>query len=340
MKKKVFQLSIVLIMLLTLPVLPVWAGNYNEIPAAYWGTASYNGNPVNSGTICAYVDQYLCGSISLLNGSFGSAGASEKLVVQSPAEGVSLSGKTVRFLWRNGTSAMWADQTVTFVSGAVGLGDPNDPQPINLTLQTGGTGMSSDASLKALTVSSGELTPAFSPTTFEYTVELPAGTESAPVLTPITNNAMATLEISPAIDITSSIQAERTTILLVRAENGTNTFTYRVVFSVASKPGGACFIATAAYGSYLDPHVWVLRQFRDQVLLQHNWGRAFVGYYYHHSPPAAAFIARHDSLRWLTRCLLTPIIVTVQYPAATLIMFLGGLMFIMHRHKRRSSLTA
>lgn len=78
--------------------------------------------------------------------------------------------------------------------------------------------------------------------------------------------------------------------------------------------GGGCFIATAAYGSYLDPHVMVLRHFRDDVLLQSEMGTAFVRFYYKHSPPVADFIAQHDVLRMVVRFALTPLIFAVKYP--------------------------
>ncbi len=78
--------------------------------------------------------------------------------------------------------------------------------------------------------------------------------------------------------------------------------------------GGGCFIATAAWGSPLDPHVDALRRFRDQHLLSNAAGRAFVDGYYRHSPPLAQIIAGNDNLRALTRSLLTPLVLAVVYP--------------------------
>ncbi len=81
--------------------------------------------------------------------------------------------------------------------------------------------------------------------------------------------------------------------------------------------GGGCFIATAAYGSYLHPQVQILREFRDTRLLTTAPGRAFVALYYRLSPPVAGFIAQHAALRLLARLLLTPIILSIAHPAAT-----------------------
>jgi len=72
--------------------------------------------------------------------------------------------------------------------------------------------------------------------------------------------------------------------------------------------GGGCFIATAAYGSALEPHVVVLRQFRDRFLLTNPAGRLLVRGYYACSPPAARLIARHEGLRAAVRVLLLPLV--------------------------------
>lgn len=45
-----------------------------------------------------------------------------------------------------------------------------------------------------------------------------------------------------------------------------------------------CYIATAVYGSYDCPQVWTLRRFRDNVLAESRYGRAFIRCYYAISP--------------------------------------------------------
>ena len=47
---------------------------------------------------------------------------------------------------------------------------------------------------------------------------------------------------------------------------------------------GFCYIATAVYGSYDCPQVWVLRRFRDKVLMLSLFGKLFVKTYYAVSP--------------------------------------------------------
>ena len=89
------------------------------------------------------------------------------------------------------------------------------------------------------------------------------------------------------------------------------------------RAGNGCFIATAAYGSYLDNHVMALRMFRDNVLLTNAFGRSFVAIYYQYSPPLANFISQHETLRTVSRWILTPIVYGVQYPVSALLICLA-----------------
>lgn len=62
-----------------------------------------------------------------------------------------------------------------------------------------------------------------------------------------------------------------------------------------------CFIATAAFGSALDPHVDLFRWFRDKVLYHLPGGKAAVNFYYEHSPYYAEYIKNHESVKTAVR---------------------------------------
>jgi hypothetical protein len=115
---------------------------------------------------------------------------------------------------------------------------------------------------------------------------------------------------------------------------GTGTGTNTPAPASGGKSG--CFIATAAFGSYLDPHVMVLRHFRDEVLLKSRAGTAFVHCYYRYSPPVADFIAKHTVLRVLTRWALTPLIFAVKYHWSLPLLACGALLFSGYRKRRRA----
>ncbi len=74
------------------------------------------------------------------------------------------------------------------------------------------------------------------------------------------------------------------------------------------KTRDACFIATAAYGSLLDKHVVILREFRDKVLLGDRLGERFVGMYYQFSPSIAGVIEQNELLRATVRIILLPVV--------------------------------
>lgn len=95
-----------------------------------------------------------------------------------------------------------------------------------------------------------------------------------------------------------------------------------------------CFIATAAFGSFLDPHVITLRHFRDRFLLSNTLGQWFVDRYYAYSPSIAHTIRESEPLRFLVRLMLIPFIVIIEYPLWILSAI--GVFLLFKRMKRRS----
>jgi hypothetical protein len=79
-------------------------------------------------------------------------------------------------------------------------------------------------------------------------------------------------------------------------------------FRTLASGGGACFIATAAYGTSMAEEIQILRALRDEYLLTNVIGRAFVDFYYKVSPPIADFITEHPSLKAVVRVGLAPVV--------------------------------
>lgn len=99
-----------------------------------------------------------------------------------------------------------------------------------------------------------------------------------------------------------------------------------------SAGGGGCFVATAAFGTDLEPEVMALRRFRDRHLLANEPGRWLVGQYYRWSPPAARAIADSPTLRAAARLALRPVVFTVQHPGLST---LGALALVALALRRR-----
>ncbi len=69
-----------------------------------------------------------------------------------------------------------------------------------------------------------------------------------------------------------------------------------------------CFLATAAYGSALEPEVEMLRRFRDGVLLTTVTGRVLTAFYYQVSPALAHQLRRAEWARGMVRLALGPVV--------------------------------
>jgi hypothetical protein len=73
-----------------------------------------------------------------------------------------------------------------------------------------------------------------------------------------------------------------------------------------------CFVATAAFGDPLAARVGSLRRLRDRHLSSNAIGRAIVSAYYAFGPQLADLIRNDESLRALTRAVLTPAVTLAE----------------------------
>ena len=154
-------------------------------------------------------------------------------------------------------------------------------------------------------------------------------------------------DVDVLLDVPEDTPTDTTVIMTLVATSTTNPSvlnsalfgaTARVVAAPSTGGGGGggrCFIATAAYGSYLAPQVMVLRNFRDEYLMTNETGRALVKWYYHISPPIAEYIADNEALRSLTRWLLTPVVYSVAHPRMAGLFVFGLILILTLKRKLR-----
>jgi hypothetical protein len=80
-----------------------------------------------------------------------------------------------------------------------------------------------------------------------------------------------------------------------------------------------CIIATATYGSTMTPEVSYMRHVRDNMIGSNELGRILVNgwniFYYSWSPTLANIISNSETLQTMTRILLIPLIVIINFTA-------------------------
>lgn len=73
-----------------------------------------------------------------------------------------------------------------------------------------------------------------------------------------------------------------------------------------SSSGGGCFVATAAYGDWSHPDIAALRRFRDEVLVRHAAGRAFIRTYRIVGPRLARWVTPEGRSGRIARAIIAP----------------------------------
>jgi peptide/nickel transport system substrate-binding protein len=110
----------------------------------------------------------------------------------------------------------------------------------------------------------------------------------------------------------NATDAGRWSFKIVAVGGGVRHETDNIYLTVEPTQVSKCIIATAAYGSELNPLVQFLRGFRENVVLKTFAGSQFMNifnaWYYSFSPSVAAYISSQDSLKAVVRGILYPLL--------------------------------
>jgi len=157
------------------------------------------------------------------------------------------------------------------------------------------------------------------------------------------DSATMTAAFTPSADLASNITYTAAITTGVKDSAGNNmasnytwSFTTKTSSSSGGGGGGGCFIATAVFGSYSDPHVQVLIDFRNKYLLTNPPGKAFVNLYYKVSPHLTDYIRGHEILRYVLRQILTSTTYGIKYPKRALLISLFTIITVITLRIRKS----
>ena len=105
----------------------------------------------------------------------------------------------------------------------------------------------------------------------------------------------------------SNKEANRNTVseYTLKIQKYNNTYT-------APQESGACYVATAVYGSYDCPEVWTLRRYRDYELDTTWYGRAFIKAYYAISPTIVKWFGETEWFKKLWKGKLDKMVAKLQ----------------------------
>ena len=115
-------------------------------------------------------------------------------------------------------------------------------------------------------------------------------------------------EISVAVN-----ETERSSIISV-VFDGKGDYTIGIT-TMDKYNGGGCLIATAAFGSELAPQVQLLREIRDDIVLQTKSGSIFMTgfnqFYYSFSPAVADYERENTTFKETVKLILTPLLTSL-----------------------------